>query len=359
LPRVGVLCTGSECLVDEKSGKKKYTSDPTEQAIFKFTLGNLDKCLPIAGQGPKEFRTVHYPKAGDGAAIPFNSSNKWAVSVHSIQSEEACFDGEKVGDSVVGIKGAPERILNMCTHYVLNGKSYEMNEKAKQRIKGLNKGLGSYGERVLGLADAHLPGEHFDQSIAEPDLDAKSMVVDRTSISEQKGNKDCIHVVTTDEFEKTSAKQGMRDFEDERGDLEIRLSDCINPVGNKPYESWEKASVISVKLAVEKMTAVSAGMQRAYSNVYTSENKSELQDEITLRDCKLNGGDYLTLSVGPYRYAGTSKEDCNWPMNEFRFLGFFAMIDPPRDQVFLMPSLNAKPPVLKLLWLLVITQILL
>ena len=105
--RVGVLNNTSEVLVDEKTGRKKYISDPTEQAIFKFFIGNLSKVLPVSQQGPKEFRNDHYPKAGKGAGIPFNSSNKWAVSVHSIRTEEGCFqeNEEKVGDSVVCIKG--------------------------------------------------------------------------------------------------------------------------------------------------------------------------------------------------------------------------------------------------------------
>ena len=142
--RVGVLCNGSEVMEDEKTGRKQYTSDPTEQAIFKFVLGNLSKCLPVQGQGPKDFRTKHYPKAGKSAGIPFNSSNKWAVSVHSIQTEEACFADEKVGDSVVVIKGAPERILGMCDYYVQDGKSHKITPEAIARVNGLNKGLGGY-----------------------------------------------------------------------------------------------------------------------------------------------------------------------------------------------------------------------
>jgi len=332
LLRVGVLCNGSEVVFDE-DGKKSYTSDPTEQAIFKFVLGNLDRCLPITQQGPKEFRTIHYPKAGKSAGIPFNSSNKWAVSVHTIKTEDGCFDGEKVGDSIVVIKGAPERILNMCSTYVMNGKEYKMTEKAIARVKGLNKGLGSYGERVLGLADNLLDGDHYNQDLPEPDLDTNNMYVDRMEITGKKGGNNAIWVQTSDNFEKISAKNRGDDFMDERETLEIQLSDCINPTNGKSYETWDKVPVLSLKNAIEAVTRVPPAMQRAYGKAYTSENKLELNDEITLRDSKLNGGDFVTLSVGPYRYAGTSKEDANWPMQGFRFLGFFAMIDPPRPSV--------------------------
>ena len=66
----------SEVLVDEKTGRKKYISDPTEQVIFKFVIGNLSKVLPVhvSKQGPKEYRNDHYPKAGKAADISFNSS---------------------------------------------------------------------------------------------------------------------------------------------------------------------------------------------------------------------------------------------------------------------------------------------
>lgn len=144
--RVGVLCNKSEVVVNEKTGKKSYKSDPTEQAIFKFVIGNLSKVLPIMAQGPKEFRTDHYPQAGEGADIPFNSSNKWACSVHSIRTEEGCFteNDEKVGDSVIAIKGAPERILNMCSTYLEDGVQHKMTAQKIAQVKGLNKTLGGF-----------------------------------------------------------------------------------------------------------------------------------------------------------------------------------------------------------------------
>merc|ERR1711879_524089 len=126
LIRVGVLCNNTEITKNEKTGHVTYTSDPTEQAIFKFTLGNLEDCLSKHGQAYTDFRKVHYPQAGEGAKIPFNSANKWAVSVHKIATEEATFKGENVGDSVVVIKGAPERILNMCGYYVHEGEDQEL-----------------------------------------------------------------------------------------------------------------------------------------------------------------------------------------------------------------------------------------
>merc|ERR1719204_694870 len=161
LLRCGVLCNNSEVIINKKSGKRSYSSDPTEQAIFKFCLGNITKTLdtktPVKAS---ELREKHYPKL---AEIPFNSKNKWQVSVHMINSDEACFDGEKRGDSIVEIKGAPERILNLCDSYCFEGKQYALDEEAKNQIRALNAELAESGERVLGFADALCEGKAYPQ----------------------------------------------------------------------------------------------------------------------------------------------------------------------------------------------------
>merc|ERR1719383_777286 len=54
LLRCGVLCNNSVVMVSEKTGKRSYTSDPTEQAIFKFCQGNLGKTLKT--QMPQDFQ---------------------------------------------------------------------------------------------------------------------------------------------------------------------------------------------------------------------------------------------------------------------------------------------------------------
>merc|ERR1719363_9361 len=50
-------------------------------------------------------------------------------------------------------------------------------------------------------------------------------------------------------------------------------------------------------------------------------------------DCGIADGDCLLMATGHFRFNGTSAKDSNWPMTGFRFLGFYAMIDPPRPGV--------------------------
>merc|ERR1719512_67284 len=54
---------------------------------------------------------------------------------------------------------------------------------------------------------------------------------------------------------------------------------------------------------------------------------------MTFGDCSLEDGCSFLLASGRYRFLGTSAKDANWPMTGFRFLGFYAMIDPPRPSV--------------------------
>merc|ERR1740129_1953124 len=56
-------------------------------------------------------------------------------------------------------------------------------------------------------------------------------------------------------------------------------------------------------------------------------------DSMSFGDCGLKDGASFLLANGHYRFAGTSAKDANWPMKGFRFLGFYAMIDPPRPSV--------------------------
>ena len=120
------------------------------------------------------------------------------------------------------------------------------------------------GERVLGLADNLLDGNHFDQSLPDPKLDSDHMTIDEMPISSGKGRSGYMNFTTTDEFEKVSAKNREGDFEADREDVRVSLSDCINPVNGGAYDSRDKVAVLSLKTAVEAKIQVPAAMQRAY-----------------------------------------------------------------------------------------------
>ena len=98
----------------------------------------------------KEMRET-YPKV---AEIPFNSTNKYQVSIH----KNADPDDPR---HILVMKGAPERILDRCSAILLNGKEEPLDERMKEAFNTAYVELGGMGERVLGFCHFFLPVEEF------------------------------------------------------------------------------------------------------------------------------------------------------------------------------------------------------
>lgn len=145
LRRAIVLNTDAVFLPDDEGNvdpdvlKRLTKGDASESALIKFAQPFRD--------------IVEYRKANKRvAAIPFNSSNKWMLSVNVHETE-----GKPVQ---VIIKGAPERVLDMCATARIDGKVVDMNEEVRDRLEGINTQLGSRGERVLGFASLDLEAQY-------------------------------------------------------------------------------------------------------------------------------------------------------------------------------------------------------
>lgn len=110
----------------------KVHGDASESALIKF-------CHPLSDIG--ELRAQYQPVV----SIPFNSANKWQLSIHTTGNDEY--------PHILLIKGAPERIIKMCSHVHANG---ELHPIASSAIEAANFELGSRGERVLAFAELPL-----------------------------------------------------------------------------------------------------------------------------------------------------------------------------------------------------------
>ena len=66
------------------------------------------------------------------------------------------------------VKGAPERVLAMCTSVLENGQAVPLTPGLRNEMEGINETLARRGERVLAFAHLELPrdkfppGFHFD-----------------------------------------------------------------------------------------------------------------------------------------------------------------------------------------------------
>lgn len=128
--------------------------DPTEAAILAAARkAGLDPDALLAEE----------PRAGE---VPFSSERMFAVSFHELPGEP--LPGERPGgDRLTGyLKGAPGRILDLCTLYLTPAGPVPLDPDARERLRLWNDDLASHGLRVLALAVA-AAGRPEADSLAE------------------------------------------------------------------------------------------------------------------------------------------------------------------------------------------------
>ncbi|EDO25600.1 predicted protein, partial [Nematostella vectensis] len=89
------------------------------------------------------------------AEIPFNSTNKYHVSIHEINDENSTYSHHLL------MKGAPERVLDRCSTILIKGELKPLDDDMKQAFEMAYLDLGGMGERVLGFAQHYLDKENF------------------------------------------------------------------------------------------------------------------------------------------------------------------------------------------------------
>mmetsp|Transcript_93130 Transcript_93130/g.287380 ORF Transcript_93130/g.287380 Transcript_93130/m.287380 type:complete len:1112 (+) Transcript_93130:64-3399(+) len=93
----GILNNGADCKVE--GGEDKWTGSPTEVAIMRA-------CTEVHG-GNAEVRASRSSPANEKIfEIPFNSENKWMLTIHGQRSQ---------GGAFAVLKGAPDRVLKFCS----------------------------------------------------------------------------------------------------------------------------------------------------------------------------------------------------------------------------------------------------
>ncbi|CAF1372715.1 unnamed protein product [Adineta ricciae] len=146
LLRCAMLCAKAVFKPDEENMSKPplqrtVQGDASETAILQF--GEI-----VHGQ-VEDYRA----KNKRVCDIPFNSANKYQVSVHETN------DGDE--RHLVVMKGAPERILERCQKIFINNTELDLNDEWKQKFNDAYMELGGLGERVLGFCDLRLPLGNF------------------------------------------------------------------------------------------------------------------------------------------------------------------------------------------------------
>jgi len=145
LERVACLCNRAEFKGGQENVsvlKKEVNGDASEAAIL--------KCTELSKGNVMEYRS----KNKKVCEIPFNSSNKFQVSIHET-------DDKSDDRYLLVMKGAPERILQRCSTIMVDGTERPMTQEWKDAFEEAYMSLGGLGERVLGFCDFILPGDKY------------------------------------------------------------------------------------------------------------------------------------------------------------------------------------------------------
>ncbi len=169
LQRIATLNTDAFFLAKTENDpdvlKRETKGDASESAIIKFVE-------PI--RKIKEYRDA----CKRHVAIPFNSSNKWMLAIHEQEGPD-----KDTLPLILMVKGAPERVMNMCSSVLNNGKLEPMTDSLRNEMELLNETLARRGERVLAFAHMELdrkqypPGFVFDAEAEKPNFPTTGLVL--------------------------------------------------------------------------------------------------------------------------------------------------------------------------------------
>jgi Ca2+-transporting ATPase len=132
----------------EEDSQKTYriVGDPTEGALL--------VAAAKAGAAYVEVKEA-YPRENE---VPFDSERKRMITIHDVVAPKTedlspFHDDEHKNSDVIVVKGAPDVVLELCTHYQdINDKSRSLDESARQRILNANDEMTKDALRVLGMA---------------------------------------------------------------------------------------------------------------------------------------------------------------------------------------------------------------
>uniref|UniRef100_A0A8C1F3X8 Sodium/potassium-transporting ATPase subunit alpha n=1 Tax=Cyprinus carpio carpio TaxID=630221 RepID=A0A8C1F3X8_CYPCA len=147
LARVAGLCNRAVFLADQSHVpilKRDTAGDASESALL--------KCIELCCGSVTEMREK-YPKS---AEIPFNSTNKYQLSIHKNPNSSE-------SKHLLVMKGAPERILDRCSSILIQGKEQLLDDEMKDSFQNAYVELGGLGERVLGFCHFNLPDDQFPE----------------------------------------------------------------------------------------------------------------------------------------------------------------------------------------------------
>ena len=155
LANVTVFAYGRD-KVDKKKGNQQERfaiGDASETAILKC----CDRLADTQAAGDSFYKEAEPFRAENPKVlnIPFNSSDKYAASVHD-QGE-----GKPL---LFCLKGAPERVIEKCGSVIINGQIVALTAALRKDIAKKQEALSNNGERVLAFAMEELDSNTYPRN---------------------------------------------------------------------------------------------------------------------------------------------------------------------------------------------------
>ncbi|CAG8703075.1 9822_t:CDS:1, partial [Funneliformis caledonium] len=123
--------------------ERSILGDATETGLIRFAAQNVDDYDELIKKYPKVFE------------IPFNSETKWALTIHKKKHNK--------GDLTLYIKGAPERVLRLCTTILSDENAIPLTDEHKKKYDEIYEFMASKGHRVLAFAQLLLPADPYHE----------------------------------------------------------------------------------------------------------------------------------------------------------------------------------------------------
>jgi sodium/potassium-transporting ATPase subunit alpha len=143
---ISALCSRAKFdRTDVPIKERQILGDATESGLVRYAAEKLNDFDNLANEYPKVFE------------VPFNSDNKWHMSIHNKPHAN--------GSLTLYIKGAPERVLRLCTRILIDNddESTELTEEHKKGYDDTYEHMASRGHRVLAFAEMLLPGDQYPE----------------------------------------------------------------------------------------------------------------------------------------------------------------------------------------------------
>jgi len=149
LTMIATLCNRAVFLKGQEDTdvlSRNCQGDASESALLKA----VELCWVDNGTSTEDVRKEHKKVV----EIPFNSTNKYQVSVHEVPNDDR---------HLLVMKGAPERILDRCSKIIIDGEEKDMpaDSDYRQDFTKAYETLGGYGERVLGFCHTYLDAKEY------------------------------------------------------------------------------------------------------------------------------------------------------------------------------------------------------